>query len=104
MRWWHAKRQDQEQSEQTRGHRLRDQLIPLLKSIVSLDFADIIATLLFLIHLTWIPDSLFDFVKEANTYYPLHPLIFVIGFLCILLFASQQERRGTEKQTVLSQG
>jgi hypothetical protein len=54
--------------------------------------------------LTWIPDSLFDFVKEANTYCLLHPFIFTAGFLCILCFAAQQERRDTSKQTVLFTG
>jgi hypothetical protein len=93
-----------EQVRQSKNYRLRNQLILLLKSIISLDPADTIITLLFLLHLTWIPDSFFDYMKETASYNLWHPTIFMGGFLCILFFASQQGSRGVSRPTVLFTG
>jgi hypothetical protein len=42
-------------------------------------------------------------MKEAS-YCLLHPLIFMLGFVCILFFVAQQKRGDTNKQTVLFTG
>jgi hypothetical protein len=91
-------------SGESEESRLRDQLVPFLKSVVSLERIDLAATLLFLLHLTWIPDSIFDWVKETDLCYIGHPMIFIFGFSLVLFFVSGRKREDTSKQTVMFTG
>jgi hypothetical protein len=72
------------------GTKLRYNLLSLLRGAVSGELIDMIVMILFLLHLTWIPDSLFDWVKESNGYSVGHPLIFIAGFLCTLAFIPKE--------------
>jgi hypothetical protein len=59
--------------------------------------------LIFLLHLTWIPDSLFDLAKDPRPYYFGHPLIYILGFLCALAFMPKNNRdRRSDKRIMFT--
>jgi len=86
----------------------KDVLKTLIRNTVSGETLDIFFIVFFLLHLTWIPDSIFDFVKnDPNLCLPLrilHPLIFLSGLAGVLFLKPQIPKTESKKIEIILSG
>ncbi len=83
-------------------NKLKNILKTLIKNSVTGNFLDLLFVLFFLLHLTWVPDSIFDYVK--GEYNILHPLIFISGLFIGVLFKPEISKKETLNPLVLFTG
>jgi hypothetical protein len=87
--------------------KIKDGLKTLIKNSVSGNTLDILFILFFLLHLTWIPDSIFDFVKKEPEGVPIlfrvfHPFIYIMGLIGVIFLKPYKKEEIKEPLVVLS--
>lgn len=86
-----------------RDHSIGQVFKMLIKNTTSGNPWDLLFVFLFLLHLAWIPDAIFDWVKEPENYNFGHPLIFVLGLVAVSMI-KQTNAKSTNTPTVLLTG
>lgn len=97
------------QNEKNRGEKIPDVLKNLIKNSVSGNTLDLLFVLFFLLHLTWVPDSIFEFVKNdppLDRFWCrlLRPAIYICGLLIIILIKPQAKKDSTPLAKVMLTG
>ena len=84
---------DKSEKKYDRWKRFKEVLTTLIKNSVSGGMLDLLFVVFFLLHLTWIPDSIFDFVKNDPDINLLarivHPCIYIVGLLLVIYLKPQ---------------
>ena len=92
------------------GKGLRHIFKDMVTNTMSGNIIDIVYIIFFLLHLTWIPDSIFDFIKSdyncSYIVYYTHPLVFVLGLIiCLYIkptFSKDEGEDGSDIKVLFS--
>lgn len=82
--------------------KLSQMLRTLIKNTVSGNLLDIAFVLFFLLHLTWVPDSIFEWVKED--YSVMHPIIYLLGLMVAILVKPEYIKEESKEPLVMLSG
>jgi hypothetical protein len=98
-----------EENKKDRWRKIKDILKTLIKNSVSGDFLDLLFVLFFLMHMTWIPDSISDFIKEEPADIPVwlravHPVIYMTGLIGVIFLKPYIKKREEREILVVLSG
>ncbi len=82
--------------------KLKDVLKTLIKNTISGNVLDLLFVLYFLLHVSWISDSIFEWVKDEANF--MHPLIFISGLIIVVFTKPNSEKRQNGHPSVLLTG
>ncbi len=102
-------KKNNEENQLKKEHKIKDILKTLIKNTVSGNALDLLFVLFFLLHLTWIPDAIFESVKddlELNNIWLqiLHPAIYIIGLFLVILLKPQIKKNEQPDPKVIFTG
>lgn len=97
------------QNENEYFRKIKDLLKTLIKNSVSGNWLDLLFVIFFLLHLTWIPDSIFDSLKDdlqtGNIWLQLlHPFIYITGLFLVIILKPQVKKTGGKAPRVVLSG
>lgn len=82
--------------------KLKEMLKTLIKNTVSGNLLDIAFVLFFILHLTWIPDSIFEWIRGEYGFY--HPMIYLSGLLLVIIFKPHYVKEDITEPIILLTG
>jgi len=95
--------------EKDKWKKMKDILKTLIKNSVSGNILDLMFVIFFLFHLTWIPDSIFDFIKKepediSTLQRVVHPFIYITGLIGVIFLKPYIKKEESKEPLVIITG